>query len=142
MGGSGGGYFSSQSPESIRDALRKEEQATEDQLFDTQVANDIALLLGEYNNRDTEGTRRTLDRLKKALEKDIDEGSVTPIFGGSVRKHTYVDGISDIDCLFVLKGEEFAGITPGAALGILESKVEQVTPEAKVDRDKMSLRIN
>jgi hypothetical protein len=143
MGGSGGGYFRrAQSPEVVREALRQEEQATEDQLFETQVANDIADLLVEYNNRDVEGVRRVLDRLKKALENDIEDGSITPVFGGSVRKHTYVDGISDIDSLFVLKGEELSALTPAEALDRFETEVQTLFPEAKSDRDKMSLRIH
>jgi hypothetical protein len=142
MGGSGGGYFRrSETPENIRDALRKEESATEDQMFETQVSNDIGNLLGEYNDRDVDAVRRTLERLKKALESDIEDGTVTPIFGGSVRKHTYVDGISDIDSLFVLKGEELTGLEPSVALDFFESKVRKVFPEAHSDRDRMSLRI-
>lgn len=141
MGGSGGGYFRSESPENVRDALRREEKATEDQIFETQVATDIGDLLGEYNNRDTDAVRRDLERLSKALENEIEDGSVTPVFGGSVRKHTYVDGISDIDSLFVLKGEELSGLGPTEALDLFESKVQKVFGEAKSERNKMSLRI-
>lgn len=141
MGGSGGGYFRSERPESIRDALRKEERATEDQMFDTQVSDDIGNFLGEYNNRDTDAVRRVLERFKKALENDIEEGSITPVFGGSIRKHTYVDGISDIDSLFVLKGEELTRLGPSEALDFFESKVHEAFPGIAVDRDRMSLRI-
>jgi hypothetical protein len=141
MGGSGGGYFRSESPENVRDALRREEKATEDQIFETQVANDIGDLLGEYNNRDTDAIRRDLDRLRKALENDIEDGSITPVFGGSVRKHTYVDGISDIDSLFVLKGGDLSGLGPTEALDLFESKVKKVFGQAKSERNRMSLRI-
>lgn len=141
MGGSGGGYFRSERPESVRDALRKEEKATEDQIFDTQVADDIGKLLGEYNNRDTDSVRKGLERLKKALENEIEEGAITPVFGGSVRKHTYVDGISDIDSLFVLKGEEFKDVEPSEALDFFESKVRTVFPDGESERNKMSIRV-
>ncbi len=142
MGGSGGGYFRSERPENVRDALRKEEKATEDQVFETQVSNDIGDLLGEYNNRDADTVRKALERLKKALENDVEDGTITPVFGGSVRKHTYVDGISDIDSLFVLKGEELTGLEPSEALDFFESKVKIAFPNAKPDRDRMSLRIH
>lgn len=141
MGGSGGGYFRSETPENVRDALRKEEKATEDQIFETQVSSDIGNLLDEYNNRDTEAVRKALERLKKALENDVEDGTITPTFGGSVRKHTYVDGISDVDSLFVLKGEELKGLDPSQALDFFESKVKTAFPDAKPDRDRMSLRI-
>jgi hypothetical protein len=141
MGGSGGGYFRSERPENVRDALRKEEKATEDQIFETQVSNDIGDLLGEYNNRNADAVKTALERLKKALENDVEDGTITPVFGGSVRKHTYVDGISDIDSLFVLKGDELTGLEPSEALDFFESKVRTAFPDAKPDRDRMSLRI-
>ena len=141
MGGSGGGYFRSERPENVRDALRKEEKATEDQIFETQVSNDIGDLLGEYNSRNADAVRKALERLKKALENDVEDGTITPVFGGSVRKHTYVDGISDVDSLFVLKGDELRGLEPGEALDFFESKVRTAFPDAKPDRDRMSLRI-
>jgi len=141
MGGSGGGYFRSERPENVRDALRQEEKATEDQIFETQVANDIGDLLAEYNNRDTEAVKQVLELLKKALENEVEDGTIVTTFGGSVRKHTYVDGISDVDCLFVLKGDEFANLGPADALNLLESKIRNVFPNAAPERDKMSLRI-
>jgi hypothetical protein len=141
MGGSGEGYFSSETPENVRDALRKEEKATENQIFETQVSKDIGDLLGEYNNRDADGVREALEKLKKALENDVEDGAITPVFGGSVRKHTYVDGISDIDSLFVLKGKELAGLQPHEALDLFESRVRTVFAGAKPERDAMSLRI-
>jgi len=91
-----GGILDQKTPETVRDALRKEEKATEDQMFETQVSNDIGNLLGEYNNRDTDAVRGALERFKRALENDVEEGAIMPVFGGSVRKHTYVDGISDM----------------------------------------------
>ncbi len=141
MGGSGGGYFRREIPENVRDALREEEKTTEDQLFETQVSKDIADLLSEFSDRDVNAVRSALDRLKKALENDIEDGTITPVFGGSVRKHTYVDGVSDIDSLFVLKGPELSDIEPSEALDFFESKVKTAFPFAAAERDKMSLRI-
>src|SRR5260370_16436855 len=141
MGVSGGGYFRSERPENVRDALRKEEMARQDQIFETQVSNDIGDLLGEYNNRNADAVRKALERLKKALENDVEDGTITPVFGGSVRKRTYVDGISDIDSLFVLKGDELTGMEPSEALDFFESKVRTAFTDAKPDKARMSLRI-
>src|ERR1035441_9285212 len=102
MGGSGGGgYFSEFSPQRVGEALRKEEQATENQFFETSVAREIGELLSDYNDRDDDAVRRAIDRVRKALENEIEDAPIAPVFGGSVRKHTYVSGISDIDSLFV-----------------------------------------
>jgi hypothetical protein len=141
MGGSGGGYFRQETPEHVREALRKEEETTANQMFETEVASDIGDLLGDYNNRDADSVRAALDRFRKALENEIEDGGITPVFGGSVRKHTYVDGISDVDSLFVLKGEELAALNPKEALDFFETKVHKAFPDAQTERDVMALRV-
>lgn len=55
-------------------------------------------LLKTFNERNIETINEILDTIKKDL-KDIIDGTIDLNFGGSVAKHTYVDGISDIDCL-------------------------------------------
>lgn len=142
MGGGGGGYFGrEESPESIREALRREEERTKDQVFETRVSEALGGLLGEYNDRDADAIRNVLERMRRALEDEVEEGSIAPVFGGSIRKHTYVDGISDIDSLFVLKGEELANLQPREALDFFESRLSSALPEAAIERDRMSLRI-
>ena len=140
-GGGGGGYFGSQSPEDIREALRREEQTTENQTFETQVSEEIGNLLSEYNDRDREAVRHTLDRVTKALSEDLEGTPITPIFGGSVRKHTYVDGISDVDALLVLKDESLRDLLPPKVLNYFEGKIEDEFPGASVKRDKMSVSL-
>jgi hypothetical protein len=140
MGGSGGGgYFRRESPMDVREALRKEEQSTEDQIFETSVSKDIGDLLTDYNDRDVDAVRRALDQVKKALERDIEEGSISPVFGGSVRKHTYVDGISDVDSLLVLKSEKLATLSPAQVLDYFERQLQERFPKSGLTRDQMSV---
>src|SRR5260370_979168 len=97
MGGSGGrGFFRGRKPEEIKLDLRKEEEKTLDQAFDAQVAEHLGKFLSEANQRDTKAIRDALDEIKNALGADI-EGTVDPTLGGSIRKRTYVYGISDIE---------------------------------------------
>ncbi len=140
-GGGGGGYFGSQSPADIGEALRREEQKTEDQTFETKVSEEIGNLLSEYNDRDTEAVRRTLDRVTEALSEELEDTPLAPIFGGSVRKHTYVDGISDVDALLVLKDDSLHSLAPSKVLDYFESKIEKEFPSATVERDRMSVSI-
>src|SRR6266496_6727862 len=122
MGGSGGGgFFTDRSPDQVRSELRKEEEKTLDQQFDVRVAAEIGNILEEANSRNIDATTRALEDVKTALEREI-EGSVDPRFGGSVRKHTYVDGISDVDTLLVLRDPELKSKTPLQVLDYLERK--------------------
>src|SRR3989442_2002063 len=102
-GGGGGRYFDRKTePQEFRTAIREAEEKAKDQDFELQVANLLGELLSEYNRRDTKSVSDCLDQIKRALESDI-EGTVDPVFGGSVRKRTFVDGISDVDSLIILK---------------------------------------
>ncbi len=140
MGGSGGGgYFSESPPQRVREALRREEEATDSQIFDTNVAREIGDVLSEYNERDSDAVRAVIDKVRKALENEIEDASITPVFGGSVRKHTYVNGISDVDSLLVLKGEGASEHLPGEVLDQFENTVRGKFPNSNVTRDNMAV---
>src|SRR5271170_6511132 len=123
MGGSGGGgYFIDKTPEEIKSELRREEKHTVNQEFDTEVAEAIGQLLSQANVRDADAASKALDKIKGVLERDI-EGSVDPMFGGSVRKHTFVDGISDVDALLVLRDPSLKTKSPEKVLDHFERKL-------------------
>ena len=96
MGGGGGGAFVNRSPDELRNLVRKAEGKTASVSFESDLASTLGDLLGGYNARDAETARERLDDAKSALQGSI-EGSFDQMFGGSVAKHTYVDGLSDID---------------------------------------------
>jgi hypothetical protein len=141
MGGSGGGgYFVDRTPEEVKSELRKEEQRTQDQAFDIETADHIGQLLAQANTRDTDATSRALDQVKGALERDMD-GSIDPMFGGSVRKHTYVDGISDIDALLILRDPSLKVKTPQKVLDYFEKKLRKELSEWEVSRGKLAVTL-
>jgi hypothetical protein len=95
----------------------------------------------EYNDRDTPAVTAAINALRKALEAEIEELSINPEFGGSVRKHTYVNGISDIDSLFVLKGEGLTREKPEIVLDHFEEALRARFPDCEVERDNIALGI-
>lgn len=113
MGGSGGGFFyeSSTPPEDISKKIRNEENRTNDQVFETEVVSAIRELLANANNRDVDTVQTHLDTIERALHKNI-EGFIDLRYAGSVSKHTYVDGISDIDSLAIINNSELAKLNP------------------------------
>jgi SMODS domain-containing protein len=127
-------------PEEISVAIRKAEDEAKDQAFETEIAAVLAELLSEYNSRDTKAISAALAEIKHALEFDI-EGSVDPIFGGSVRKHTYVDGISDIDSLIALKDAVLQSMTPQEALDYFEAKIREKLPGWQVARGRLAVTV-
>ena len=112
MGGSSDGYFPMNlEPYDLAKQTRQEEDDAREYSFDTNVSEHLASLLADFNNRDIEGTQKVLDQIKSDLENEIN-GTVDTIFGGSVSKHTYVDGISDVDALVLLDKSELSNKSP------------------------------
>src|SRR5689334_6181119 len=101
MGGSGGGGNYRLNPSEM-ERLRDEARA---RLERSRLEADVNALLQhnlvEINDRDNGLVADRLADIEDALEgttRDVDR----VVFGGSVAKHTYVDGLSDIDALVVL----------------------------------------
>lgn len=137
MGGSGGGFLpSSSNPDAIKDKLKQSISGTKNAEYETNVSSFLNDQLIQYNDRDVKGIQAKLDTIKTALEKDID-GTLNTIFGGSVQKHTYVDGISDVDSLVILNNSELAGKNPEQVkdyfLKVLNDKLKDIKNIQKGD---------
>lgn len=102
MGGTGGGFFSGDnSPDDLARKTREAEEKAHDEAFETNVAKFLASELAQYNDRDVDGTDSVFQSVKKDLEADCG-GTVELLYGGSIAKHTYIDGLSDIDVLVLM----------------------------------------
>jgi len=102
MGGSGGGYFSgSADPGELARRLRDTEAQTRDEGYETGVNQQLGEFLKDFNARDVAGTREVLDDVKKELADEIG-GTVDLVYGGSVSRHTYLEGLSDTDALVII----------------------------------------
>jgi hypothetical protein len=71
------------------------------QRLQSECNSELNDLLAGYNDRPATAIRDKLDAIAAALaEQGIDVDKL--LFGGSVAKHTYVDGLSDVDSLIYL----------------------------------------
>jgi hypothetical protein len=114
MGGSGGGFFyeSSSPPENISKKVREEEEKSQSNAFETELNGMLRSLLSEVNSKDTDQIQQHLDTIEDAIHSEI-EGFIDLKYAGSVSKHTYVDGLSDIDSLAIINKSELANLSPG-----------------------------
>jgi hypothetical protein len=103
MGGSGG--FFNWGRGSIRDRVDHANQDAEASGFGTQVAELFSDYLKNFNDRDVAQVRERLDQIKELIADHTDE-ALEQNFGGSVAKHTYVEGLSDIDALLILNNTQ------------------------------------
>jgi len=131
MGGSGGGAFSDIDRQELLQKLRASENATEDVGFETAVNNCIGQLQAQFNDRDRDTIRGYLDEIRDCLGEDIDD-AVNLIYGGSVAKHTYVDGLSDIDALVLLGKSELKDLSPQEVKNYFYHKLKERFPKIQI----------
>ncbi|MHB1709741.1 MAG: CBASS oligonucleotide cyclase [Thermoplasmataceae archaeon] len=123
MGGGGGGFFSGDySPSEYRKILRESEEQTENVQFETDVNSFLNDLLGEYN-RDAERTNEHLLEIDEIIASGLG-GTINMKFGGSVHKHTYVDGLSDVDILVEINRSELFGASPAEVLEYIKEELK------------------
>jgi hypothetical protein len=129
MGGSGGsGFQTSRSADQLREEVRRDlEQAK----LQSEVNAFLTEQLAAINNRDVDLVSQRLDEITEALGDgavDVDK----LLFGGSVAKHTYVDGLSDIDALVVIKGDLLEQDSPQALREATETSLRGGLDMSKV----------
>ncbi|NOQ76120.1 MAG: nucleotidyltransferase [Crocinitomix sp.] len=142
MGGSGGGFFyrDEDSTEDIIKKIKKEQEQARGREFENDVNQLINDVLKNANDRNTDVINRHLDTLIQAINKDID-GNVQTIFGGSVSKHTYVDGLSDIDVLVILNNSELTDKSPIEVNEYFAEKLEQRLPGTEIEMGKLAVTV-
>lgn len=105
-GGGGGGYFPADRP-ALQKRIREAKERAEKQRLDADINDLIVDLLMTFNERDATKVQEHLDDIKSILDDDCEVEQF--LFGGSVAKRTFVDGLSDIDALVILSREDLAG---------------------------------
>jgi len=110
MGGGGGSAFPVR-PTDIEALRQRAREIAEQTTFDAEVNDRLGERFAALNARDTEKINRYLDDILAALKGDVD-GVERTLFGGSVAKSTYVEGLSDIDALVLLDRTDLQDATP------------------------------
>ncbi len=140
-GGGSSGTFGSRTPEDMRRLVRKAEEETSVAEFEAEVSKTLGELLAGYNDRDVDLVKERLENLKDILEGQI-EGTFDQLYGGSVAKRTYVDGLSDIDSLLIISGTELEGASPRVILDKLSDDLTaQISHEADVTAGRMAVTV-
>lgn len=97
--------------------------------------------LAQYNGRDVELVRERLNQIEKFLGNAID-GDIEQRFGGSVAKHTYVDGLSDIDCLVIMNDAGLIADGPQVTLkAFADGLAKKLEGKAEVSTGNMAVTV-
>lgn len=143
MGGGGGpsiGWPAGGGGSSPDDLLKRATQEAEKGNYDAQVSAYIQDLLGDYNNRDQEKIQQHLETITDSLTS---EGIVncSLSFGGSIKRHTYIDGFSDIDVLAEINDSTLNDKTPSQFLEYFAQRLRDRLPNTNVRVGKLAVTV-
>jgi len=140
MGGSGGGFFREYSPSDLHKKVKEIEQEASEYEFQPKLKAMLDDLLANANSRDVESVNSALETIKDILGDEI-ESSIELKFGGSVAKHTYVDGLSDVDSLLVLRGGDPADIDPSEIKDKVATHLQKTLTDAQVTSGTIAVTV-
>ena len=129
MGGSGGfGGYRSIGMGAQLSSSASGAQASQHEIEMNEFLED---LLKEYNNRDVEAIRTHLNEIEKVLDREI-EGLDRILFGGSISKHTFIEGTSDVDALVILDRAKYKDATPKELQTAFAKMLRQRFPKTEI----------
>jgi hypothetical protein len=140
MGG-GGAHWSKTHVDDLRRELDVIKKAAETSTFSTEVATYLNNLLADANNRDRAEIDRRLNAILDSIKEET-EGTIRLTFAGSVAKHTYVDGLSDVDVLLKVNGSELEQGGPSAIRDHIAAQIRKNNADIKtVENGRMAVTI-
>lgn len=107
-GGGGGGDAPTRPISELREIADRSVQRDRDE---SGIDRFLDEQLRDLNARDAATIRERLDEILAVLDAGI-EGTDELLFGGSVAKHTYCDGLSDVDALLLFREDIAGGQSP------------------------------
>ncbi len=127
--GGGSGRYTGPSSPTIETRIQQAKEK-EQQRLDFDVNAFMADILGKFNGRDRELTAERLGQIETVLSDRVQMDRI--LLGGSVAKHTEVDGISDVDALVVLDRPDLRGATAAVVRQALFDALNDSLPRGEV----------
>lgn len=134
-GGRGGPYYGEQG---VGDRL-KETKGEFVASFSSKLEDLLNRKLANINERNTELMNDRRQEIKEVLADTLEEAVDLP-YGGSVAKHTYVDGISDIDSILIIRSPD-ENPKPSEIKRIVSEALEDGLSKVEVTSGKMAVTL-
>jgi hypothetical protein len=143
VGGSGGGGRCHPTATTLDDLLRGADQVADRQVYDAEVNRLLNHALAEFNDRDVDGDRDRLAGILDALDAlDAEEDEAIVLrFGGSVRKHTFVDGLSDVDVLAIVNEDRLGDRSPQDVLAVFAARLRNRLSGVEVEAGTLAITV-
>ena len=109
-------------------------------LSNAEINECLRNLLRAYNDRDSQAVSRHLQVLRDSLEL-TDGDVIRTLFGGSVSKHTAINGLSDVDVLVIINDSSLAGRAPAAVIQLMAQRIRQRLPQTSVSTGDLAVTV-
>lgn len=140
MGGSGSRWPTPDPTKDLR-RLQAAESLSLSEEFEVEANASLGDLLRVYNDRDAAAVERHLQEIQDSLESAL-EGDLTLRMGGSVARHTYVDGLSDVDALVLVQDTELADASPEQVREFLAERLSRRFPRTNIEVGRMAVTVH
>lgn len=136
----GGSSFNWESTKTVDQLMRDE--ITEEKLaqFKQEINQYLSGLLKDVNDRQVSVIQQHLDTIQNALEMKID-GELKLLFGGSISKNTYVNGLSDVDMLVMISDCELKELTPDSVKNYFVKRLKERLPNTEITLGNLAVTV-
>lgn len=128
---SGGRSGSSYNANDLKAIRQEAAERLEHRRLDAEINSLLQQRLSDVNDRDVVKINDRLNKIEECLGGDVD-GLDRLTYGGSVAKHTFVDGLSDVDALVHIQGES-AQKPPAQLRDEIKAALDARLPHGQVD---------
>ena len=97
-------------------------------------------LLVRYNRRNTAAVTRHLESLCGIL-REQGHSSVQTMFGGSVRRGTFVNGLSDVDVLLTVSETSLANRPPSEVIAYVKATIQERLPRNTITPGRLAVTV-
>jgi hypothetical protein len=108
--------------------------------YQTDVNSYFQDLLSDFNNRKVDEINTHLQTIKDALTKE-NIGSINLVYGGSIKKRTYIDGLSDVDVLAIIDNTALANASPRQVLEYFAEKLRERLPNTEIKIGNLAVTV-
>ncbi len=109
--------------------------------LDSLVSGDIAGMLSGYNDR-KEAVDTHLENIVNILKKQLNSDSLQLRFGGSVAKHTYIDGLSDVDVLALIDKTDLSNMSPEEVNRYFYTRLKEGLPKTEITKGALAVTVH
>ena len=135
-GGGGGDGGAADDGSEVTDNVPAEDRAE----YETEINQHLEDVIRDFSDRDTEKIGTHLETLRQGLQRDADI-TIELRYGGSIKKHTYVDGLSDVDALAVINGSDLESKSPREVIHDFAGRIRERLPNSEVKEGDMAVTV-